>query len=103
MAAYAEITTITYKERGVNGRTHPGHPNQEPRLAQVVRTKKFPVVIGGGDLPLRADPRGPGKLERRISDPSTLTGIKAIGYHFIGALSIFLVPAAWVGSVPVSS
>ena len=33
----------------------------------------------------------------RISDPSTLTGIKAIGYHFIGALSIFLVPAAWGG------
>ena len=97
MAAYAKITAVTYKEQGVNGRTILDTQTKILTLEKLYAPRNLPVVIGGAIFLFALIIEVLVNWSARISDPSTLTGIKAVGYHLIGALSIFLVPAAWGG------
>lgn len=89
MAAYARVTVLTYKERGVNGRTILD--------TQSKRSLNRPMVIGillfvfALIFEILIQWRG------GVSDPSKLVGISAFAYPVIGTLSTFLVPAFWGG------
>ena len=95
MSAYAKVTAVTYKERGVNGRTI--LDTQSKRSRTLLAARDRPMVIGlilfvfALTLEVLIHWRG------GVSDPSTLTGIKAFAYLLIGTLSTFLVPAFWGG------
>ena len=89
MASYAKVTAVTYKERGVNGRTILDTESKRrlnrPMVIGIVLfafALIFEILIqwGGG-----------------VSDPSKLTGISAFAYLLIGTLSTFLIPAFWGG------
>ena len=89
MAAYANVTAVTYKDRGVNGRTILD--------TQSKRSLNRPMVIGillfvfALIFEILIHWRG------GVSDPSKLVGISAFAYPVIGTLSTFLVPAFWGG------
>jgi len=98
MKAYAEVTAITYANRGINGRTildtQTKHPSSWRRLF-VPRNR--PVTIGAALFVSALLMEGLMSWIGRISDPGTLTGVQHFAYFSGGALSSFLVPAAWGG------
>lgn len=98
MAAYAKVTAVTYKERGVNGRTildTQSNPNSR-RFGWLRAPKNRPGLIGLALFILAmlfealADWRG------CVSDPNQLN-ISVFWYHLIGTLTLFLLPAFWGG------
>ena len=99
MKSYAALTAITYKDRGVNGRTildtQMKNPRSWGRGRLVPRTR--PMVIGVFlflfELVLEVLMDWTG----RVSDPSTLSAFRAVVYALVGTLSTFLVPAVWGG------
>ena len=103
MKAYAAVTAITYKDRGVNGRTVLDTQVRKPDSAGRWSVSRWLVP--------RTRPMGIGVVlfllvlvlellmdwAARVSDPGALTGYRAFAYALVGTLSTFLVPAAWGG------
>ena len=99
MAAYAEVTAITYKELGINGRTILDTQNKiSPRfLPWLFAPRNRPGVIGAALFAMALFFEVLMSWSGGVSDPGELTGIWTFGYYLIGALSTYLVPAAWGG------
>ena len=103
MKSYADVTAITYKDRGVNGRTILDTQVKKPNPAGrwvgrrwfLPRTR--PMGIGIALFLLVMVFEVLMDWTARVSDPSTLAWYEAVAYALVGTLSAFLVPAAWGG------
>lgn len=95
MSAYAKVTTVTYKERGVNGITI--LDTQSKRSRKFLAARDRPMVIGLMLFISALITEVLIQWRSGVSDPSTLTGFQAFAYLLIGTLSTFLVPAFWGG------
>ena len=100
MQAYAKVTAITYRERGVNGRTildtHRKSPEESTRWWTLPRRNR-PMVIGILLFVLVMFLEVLMDWAARTSDPVTLSTFQGFFYGLVGTLSTFLVPAAWGG------
>ena len=98
MKTYAEVTAITYASRGVNGRTILDTQTKSPSSwRRLFAPRNRPVTIGVVLFVFALLMEGLMSWVGRISDPGTLTGFHRFAYFSVGALSSFLVPAAWGG------
>ena len=99
MKAYADVTAVTYMDRGVNGRTildtQSRKPNPAGRWRFVPRIR--PMVIGIGLFALVLVLEVLMDWAARVSDPGTLSVFQAWGFALVTTLSTFLVSAAWGG------
>ena len=98
METYSEVTAVTYKERGVNGRTLLDTQAKIPVSLKWLSVPRIrPTVIGVGLFALAMTFQVLEDWSGNVSDPSTLTGVQALGYTVIGALYEFVAPAIWGG------
>jgi len=102
MKAYADVTTFTYADRGVNGRTILDTNGQtskkkNPRHRRKFSARRRPLIIGlilfAGVLFLEFASTWTAK----VSDPLVLEGAKFQAFEVIVVLSPFLIPAFWGG------
>ena len=94
MTAYAKTSAVTYKERGVNGRTILDTRRKMRGWRGLRATRNVPIVWGVVFFVLALVLEALMGWSGRISDPTKLNGIKGF-YALTGTLSPFLVPAAW--------
>ena len=99
MATYSEVTAVTYRERGVNGRTLLDTQVEIPINSRKwpLAPRNLPTVIGAVLFVVAMTLEVLKGWSGGVSDPSTLTGIKAFCFPLIVTLSTFLVPAVWGG------
>ena len=98
MAAYAEITAVTYKERGVNGRTVlDTKAAGSSRFWQLSVPRNRPIVIGVTFFFLALLLELLMHWSGGVSDATTLGWMGSVG-HLVGTtLSNLLSPALWGG------
>ena len=98
MGTYQEVTAVTYKERGVNGRTLLDTQAKLPVALKWLSVPRIrPTVIGVGLFALAMTFQVLEDWSGNVSDPGTLTGVRALGYALISALYEFVAPAIWGG------
>lgn len=98
MKTYAEVTAVTYANRGVNGRTIlDTQTKSRSSWRRLFAPRHRPVTIGVALFVFALVMEGLMSWIGRISDPGVLTGLQRFAYFSVGALSSFLVPAAWGG------
>lgn len=98
MSAYSKVTAITYKNRGINGRTILDTQKKNQRTLQSCfspRNRSMAIGVTFFILALILEVLMRWKVS--ISDPGELGDIKALAYLLIGTLSNFLIPAFWGG------
>ena len=97
MSTYAKLTAVTYKERGVNGRTvldtQAGKFELRRLLSSRYRSMTIGVIFFVLALPLEVLTRWSG----RVSDAAALTGLWVWVFPIVNTLSSFLLPALWGG------
>lgn len=97
MSAYAKLTALTYKERGVNGRTILDTQAEKFKLGRLFSARNRAMGIGVifflSALLCEVSMRWSGK----VSDEAALSGFRAVVFLIVDALSGFLVPALWGG------
>ena len=97
MSAYAKLTAVTYKERGVNGRslldTQAGNFEFRQLLSSRYRSMTIGVIFFVLALPLEVFTR----WSSGVSDAAALTGFLAWVFPIVNTLSSFLLPALWGG------
>ena len=95
-ASYAKITNITYKDRGVNGRTI---LDSESKLSwgDIFFYRARPMSEGLCLFVLVLILEVLMEWAGNVSDPNGLVGRRYIGYYLIGTLYPFLIPAFWGG------
>ena len=98
ITAYAKVTAVTYKVRGVNGRTildtqqedtHGGRPK--------ITARSRPMALGIVLFVLVLVIEGLLRWSGDVSDRAALAGREAVGHLIINTLATFLVPALWGG------
>lgn len=98
METYSEVTSVTYKERGVNGRTLLDTQAKIPLSLKWFSLPRIrPTVIGVVLFVFAMIFQVVEDWSGNVSDPSTLTGVRSAGYALIGALYEFVAPAIWGG------
>ena len=97
MSAYAALTAVTYKERGVNGRTildtQTGIFEFRQLFSSRYRSMTIGVIFFVLALPLEVFMR----WSSGVSDAAALTGFWALIFPIVNTLSSFLLPALWGG------
>lgn len=99
MQAYAKLSAITYKTRGVNGRTildtraPPGKRIWKRAFGPRYRAVSTGVILFAVALVLEwvADWAG------SVPESASLTGLQFYAQSFVESLGTFLIPAAWGG------
>ena len=99
MKAYADVTAVTYMDRGVNGRTILDTQSKKPSSAGRWRfvPRVRPMVIGIVLFVLVLVLEVLMDWSARVSDPGTLSVFSGGAFALITTLSTFLVSAAWGG------
>ena len=97
MSAYAKVTAITYKERGVSGRTVLDTQQKNPRVVRsLVSISRRPMIIGIVLFFLALFLEVLMGWQTRVSDPEgQLGGGGRSVYYALGVLYPYLLPAAW--------
>ena len=97
MSAYAALTAVTYKERGINGRTILDTQAGKFELRQLFSSRYRSMTIGVIffvlALPLEVFTR----WSSGVSDAAELNGFLAWVFPIVNILSSFLLPALWGG------
>ena len=98
MKAYAKITAVTYKERGVNGRTILDTQAKSCMWSRawLSAPKNRPGLIGVGFFIAAMIFEALARWSGSVSDPKEFI-LGTFCYHLIGTFSTFLVPAVWGG------
>lgn len=99
MSAYAKVTAITYKERGVNGRTILDTQRKNRNFVLYsTSVSRRPMMIGIFLFVVALLLEASMGWQARFSDPEVeLAGGKLLCYHMLGALYPLLLPAIWGG------
>ena len=97
MSAYARVTAITYKERGVSGRTILDTQRKNPRVVRsLMSISRRPMIIGIVLFFLALFLEVLMGWQVRVSDPEgELAGGKLSVYYALDTLYPYLLPAAW--------
>ena len=97
MSAYAKLTALTYKERGVNGRTILDTQVEKFRLGRSFSARNRAMTIGVIFFLLALLYEVLMRWSSGVSDEAALSGFWAVVFLIVDALSGFLVPALWGG------